>query len=347
MSFRAWLSVITFILIAIILFFSREELLKAWHLVGKINLWVLLLLIPAQLVAYYAGAQIIFSYLEQKKRLKRIKPTQKARIALELNFVNHVLPSGGVSGISYMNWRLGKFGISPGRATMAQIVRYAVGMIAFIILLLIAVLAITIDGEINRWIILISSSLATAMIAAIVGVIYVIGGKMRMKRFALRASRFINFLVAKITFGKKKSVISAERLERSFLEIHDDYVELMEDRRILKAPLMWALVFTVFEVMLFVITFWALGYIVNPAPILIAYAIASLAGFIVITPGGTGAYEALMVSFLALAGISNDAAIASILLTRVIVLLTTIGLGYVFYQRALSKEPHGRPTMRR
>lgn len=338
MSLKAWLSVVTFVLIAIIVFVSREELLKAWELLGRMNIWILLLLIPTQLIGYFAAAQMVFSYLEQKKLLKPIRPVEKARIALELNFVNHVLPSGGVSGISYMNWRLGKYGVTSGRATMAQIVRYAVGMMAFIMLFLVAVLAITVDGDINRWIILISSSLATAMIATIIGVIYVIGGKTRMKRFAGWVSRAVNRIVLHVTFGKKRNVLSPERLEKAFLEVHDDFIELRRDRRVLKTPLIWALVFTVCEVLLFVITFWALGYGVNPAPILIAYAIASLAGFIVITPGGTGAYEALMVGFLALAGIAQGAAIAGILVTRMVILVTTIGLGYVLYQKALAQN---------
>jgi uncharacterized membrane protein YbhN (UPF0104 family) len=65
--------------------------------------------------------------------------------------------------------------------------------------------------------------------------------------------------------------------------------------------------------------------------------VATIAGFFVITPGGAGAYEAIMVAFLAVAGLDKGAAIAGIVLTRVILLLGTIGLGYLFYQRALIK----------
>ena len=42
-----------------------------------------------------------------------------------------------------------------------------------------------------------------------------------------------------------------------------------------------------------------------------------------------------MVSFLTLAGAQPGVAIAAVLLTRVILLLGTILLGYVFYQDAL------------
>ena len=86
---------------------------------------------------------------------------------------------------------------------------------------------------------------------------------------------------------------------------------------------------------LFVITFFALGEPVNPAPILIAYGVASLASFVVLTPGGAGAYEAIMVTFLAVAGLASGVAITGIVLTRVIVLLGTIIFGYIFYQRSL------------
>ena len=119
--------------------------------------------------------------------------------------------------------------------------------------------------------------------------------------------------------------------------MHRDFLELRHDKKLLIKPYLWGLVFMALDAGLFAITFLAMGEPVNPAPILIAYGVASLAGFIVLTPGGAGAYEAIMVAFLAIAGIASGIAIAGIVLTRVIVLLGTIIFGYVFYQRALIK----------
>ena len=345
MSFKAWLSVVTFVLIGVVLYFSRHELLLAWELLGEVNIWILLLLIPAQIVAYLAVGQMVFSYLYKKRAMDPVKPFTLARLSLELNFVNHILPSGGVSGFSYMNWRLGKFGVSQGRAAMAQVVRYAMGGIAFLALLLVSVLAVTVDGELNRWIILVSTTLVGIMVGGMFGGIFLVSSRSRMERFARWSSRVINKFVKRVTFGRRSRVVSSARIENAFIEMHDDYIELRRDRRVLKEPLIWAFVFTIFDVMLFVITFWALGHLVNPAPVLIAYGVATLAGFIVITPGGAGAYEAIMVAFLAVAGISQGVAIAGILLTRVIVLITTIGLGYIFYQKALSGKPDGKAPL--
>ncbi len=337
MSFRAVLSVVTLILVGVIIYFARHELAHAWELLGRVNIWILLLLVPGQLLVYYAGGEMIFSYLRAKKSIEAVKPMELAKMSLEMNFVNHVLPSGGVSGISYMTWRLGKFGVTPGRATMSQVVRFAAQFAAFITLIALAVIVVTIDGNINRWIIFVSSILVSSMIATIFGCIYLISSMKRIAWFSNWLARFTNRLVRKVTFGRKNDVLTKEKVEHFFMEMHHDYLALREDKGILMKPYLWGLVFTLADVALFVITFWALGVAVNPAPILIAYGVAALAGFFVVTPGGAGAYEAIMVAFLAVAGLGGSIAIAGIVLTRVILLLGTIVFGYVFYQLALVK----------
>lgn len=337
MSFRAWLSVITLVLIGAIIYLSRYELLHAWELLGKVNIWILLLLIPGQLLVYYAGGEMIFSYLRAKNMIVQIKPLTLARMSLEMNFVNHVLPSGGVSGISYMTWRLGRFGVASGRATMAQVVRFAMGFVAFILLLLVAVLAVTIDGNVNRWIILVSSVIVAVMVGAMALGMYFLSSEIRTMQFSTWIVRTVNHLVRKVTFGRKRVVLESGHTKVFFEDMHRDYLALKADKAILVKPLLWGIAFTLADATLFYITFLALGEPVNPAPILIAYGVASLAGFFVITPGGAGAYEAIMVAFLAVAGVASGVAIAGIVLTRAIVLLGTIGLGYVFYQHAILK----------
>lgn len=342
MSFRAWLSVITLGLVAVIIFFSRHELAHAWELLGKVNVWILLLLLPVQLLVYFAAGEMTFSYLRAKKAISAIPPWELARMSLETNFVNHVLPSGGVSGISYMSWRLGRYGVSSGRATMAQVVRFAMGFAAFIALLAVAVLAVTIDGNINRWIILVSSTLVAVMLGSTTLGMYFLSSETRTRQFAHWVVQAANAVVKKLTFGHRKAVLEQDRTRIFFSDMHRDYLALREDKAILLKPFLWGLAFTAADAALFFITFLALGEPVNPAPILIAYGVASVAGFFVITPGGAGAYEAIMVAFLAVAGLSQGVAIAGIVLTRVIVLLGTIGLGYLFYQHALIK--YGRQS---
>ena len=344
MSVRAWLSIVTFVLIAVIIFFTRHELMRAFELLGQVNLWILALLLPVQLIMYFAGGEMMFSYLRSKKVISHVPPTTQAQMALEMNFVNHVLPSAGVSGVSYMTWRLSKLGVTAGRATMAQVVRFAMGFASFAFLLAIAVLIVTIDGNLNRWIILVSASLVMFMAVVTVGGVYLISNRKRIDKFATWITRTANRLVWRLTRGKKRVVLRAEQVEAFFDDMHTDFMALMKDKRMLIKPFLWGVLFTAMDVAVFWVTFWALGQPVNPAPILIAYGVATLAGFIMVTPGGAGAYEAIMVTFLAIAGVDQGAAIAGILLTRVILLMSTIGFGYLFYQHALIKYGRRKPS---
>lgn len=335
MSFRTVLSIVTVILLGLIVYLSRHEIYKAWLLLGQVNIWILLLLIPGQILVYYAGGEMSFAYLRAKQSINNINSFQLARMSLEMNFVNHVLPSAGVSGMSYMTWRFGHYGISPGRATMSQVVRYAVAFLAFITLLLISLFVITIDGHINRWIILFSSLLVGAMVTSLFVGVFLLSSTTRVARFSAWLTTKTNRLVRVVSFGRVKMALHPAKVDEFFDELHKDYLALVREKRILAKPYLWGLVYAAGDALLFVIAFWALGTYVNPAIILIAYGLAGIAAFFVVTPGGAGAYEAIMVAFLAVAGVTSGTAIAGILLARVILLLGTIVFGYFFYQHAI------------
>lgn len=335
MNFRKILSIITIILIALIVFLSRHELERAWELLSAVNVGLLLLTIPIIILGYYAVGEMVFTYLRAKHLIKELSFLTLVRLSLEMNFVNHVLPSGGVSGISYTSWRLGRYGVTSGKATMAQIIRHVLGFAAFIALLLIAVIIITVDGEINRWLILMSSAIVGVMAIATVFGVYLVGNVRRMHRFSLWFAMGLQRFIKKVSFGKAHIHVDAKKIERFLDDIHDDYLALKHDRRVLLKPFLWGVLFTLSEVAVFYVTFLALGTPANPAVILIAYGIATIAGLVVVTPGGAGAYEALMVMVLTFAGIESGTAIAGIVLARVIILLTTIIAGYIFYQHAI------------
>ncbi|MFZ1258710.1 MAG: lysylphosphatidylglycerol synthase transmembrane domain-containing protein [Candidatus Saccharimonas sp.] len=346
LSIRTYLSMGTLLFIALIVYASRHELIRAWELLAKVDVWVLLLVLPVVAIGYLAAGEMIFSYLRQKKSIKHISLLTQMRISMELNFVNHVLPSGGVSGVSYMNWRLGKLGVKTGRATMAQFVRYVAGAAAMVVLLVVAVVLVTLDGTVNRWIILMSCALVTVMIVATLLTMYLLKSVTRMNRFAYAVSKIVNTVVKKVTLGKVKRLITGEVIAKFLSDVQEDYDQLYKEKHLLVQPFLWGLFFTITEICIFSIVFWALGSPINPAPILIAYGLASIAGFAIVTPGGAGAYEAVMVLVLSIAGITQGEAIAGIVLTRAIILFVTIVGGYIFYQHALvvyGKKP--KPTL--
>lgn len=257
MSFRGWLSIITFVLIGVILYFSRHELEHAWKLLEQVNIWILLALIPLQVVVYIAGGEMMFSYLRGIGKLrKKQSPMELASIALEGNFVNHVLPSGGAECRTLDS---GHLGVSPGRATMSQVVRHAVGFMATAVLLMISVIAVTIDGDVNRWVILMSSLIISMMTLAILLTIFLLSSKRRIDRFAGWLSRFLDGATRRLTGGRKTSVVSQERLLEFFDDMHRDFLELRHDKKLLIKPFWWGMLFIALDAGLFFVTFFISG----------------------------------------------------------------------------------------
>lgn len=257
-------------------------------------------------------------------------------MALELNFVNHILPSGGVSGASYMTWRMGHMGVSAGRATLAQVVRLAMTFIAFLVMLFVAVIAITIDGDISRFTILVASGLASLVLFGTGIVVYIIQSQSRLHKAARGITRLVNRFGRQV-MRRSKPLLVLATVEKYFDDLHDDYRELRRSPRVLIKPFWWGIVFTIADVAMFWVTFLALGTPINPAPLLISYGLAGFAGVFLPTPGGVGGYEAIMAGFLATTGIGKGAIIAAVLLARTILIILTIASGYYFYQKALNK----------
>ena len=342
LSFRSWLTAVTLVMLATVVIFAWPEIVKAWALLDSVNLWILALLIPVQFFSYYATGGMIFSYLRSKGDLKQVSHWRITRIALELNFVNHILPSGGAAGFSYLGWVLSRHGVKAGRATMAQLIRFTLTFVAFVMILVIAVIFLVADGRINRLIIVLASLIVVICVGVIFGAIYVIGSARRLKKFSAWLTRLVNGLVNKVTRGKKPAVLSDTILPDFFGELHQDYLSIRKDARILIKPFIWAILTNIADVALIWIAFWSLGYEVSPAILFVAFGVSSLASAVAATPGGAGVYEAIMIAFLASSNVPPDVAIAGTLLARVTLVLGTILFGYVFYQLTVLK--YGRRT---
>lgn len=336
-SFRGWLTVITLVLLAVVLIAAWPEVVKAWNLLDEVNLWILAILIPLQFFSYYATGGMIFSYLRAKGDIKDVSHWRMTRISLELNFVNHILPSGGAAGFSYLSWILSRHGVSAGRSTMSQLIRFALTFISFILLLVVAVIMLVVDHAIDRNTILLCLLLTVLAVGATLGLIYVIGSKSRMQHFAAWVTRVGNKIVSLFTRGKKKDVIKEPMIQHFFIELHDDYIAIRREKKILIWPFVWAILANIADVALLWISFWALGYELNPAVLFVAFGLASIASAVSVTPGGAGVYEAIMIAFLASVGVPADVAIAGTLIARISLLVMTIGFGYIFYQLTVNK----------
>lgn len=337
LSFRSWATIITLVLLTVVIFAAWPEIRKAWHLMGQVDLWILLLLIPVQLLSYYATGGIIFSYLRSKGNLKEMSHWSMTRLALELNFVNHILPSGGAAGFSYLAWVLKQHKVSVARSTMSQLIRFLLTFLSFVALLIIAMLILAFRHRIDSVTVLVGLALVVAAIAAALIGVWLVQSKARLRRFSTWLTRTVNRFMKWVTRGKNTEAVKGAIIFEFFDGLHDDYLAVRRERKILIRPFIWALIANALDVMLIWIAFWSLGYPLDAALLFIAFGIASIAGALSVTPGGTGVYETVMVAFLAASGVTPDVAIAGTLLARVVLLAGTILFGYIFYQLTIVK----------
>ena len=118
---RLYLTIATFVAMAVLVYSLRREIGGVIKNLARVNTLALLLIIPMEVLNYDAYARLhkrLFEILGHK-----VKYWPMFRLTLELNFVNHILPSGGVSGISYFSLRARELGISTAQSTIAQITR--------------------------------------------------------------------------------------------------------------------------------------------------------------------------------------------------------------------------------
>jgi putative heme transporter len=336
-KFRTWLSIATVLILALVVYFAWPEIVKAFESLERVNPWILALLVPIQVVSFWATGETLLSYLRARGSLKGLHPLAAVRMSLEFNFVNNILPSGGAAGISYIGWKLSHFGVHPGRSTMGQLVRFAVTFASFLILLLASVIVLVVGQHATPGVIYLSLLVGFIAVTLTTLALVLISSQKRLTRFSHWLTRVANGVVRFFTRGKKQQILDKALLDRFFTELHTDYRELRADRRVLIKPFLWSFVLNIFDVALFWTTFQAFGVWVDPATLFIAFGLSSIISLVVVTPNGAGAYEAVMVGFIVYGGTASDVAIAGVLLARVILLLGTIVFGYVFYQLTIIK----------
>ncbi len=334
---RNWklvLNIVTFALLGGAMFLVRHDIAKAVQDLGRINAIALLLIIPLQFQNYAAYAHLYQEFLRilgNKQPFKRMY-----EVALELNFVNHVFPSGGVSGFSYFTARLKPYGVTTAQATLTQTMRFILTFASFVILLFIGLFLLALGGSASNMTIFITCSLAFLTVFSIIGGAYIISSEARIKSFTRTLTRVMNKGLH-VVRPKYPETINLKRVERLCNEMHANYVILREKLPQLRGPFFYSSLANITELATIYVVYIAYGHFVNPGAIIIAYALANFAGLVAVLPGGIGVYEGLMTAVLVSAGVPAGLAISVTVMYRVLNLALSLPVGYFFYHKALNK----------
>ena len=326
LSARTILWLLTLVLVAYVVYENWPDILDTFKHLGETNPFVLLLLVPEQLFMYYACGQIFFSYLRNRRDVKKFSKKEILLISTELNFVNHAVPAGGLGGLAYLTYRLRPFNVSAGQASFLYVFRYAVTTVINYMQALVAILvllAFNLIPDEAKWIIPVSLLMNLGVFIALVFVVFVASSKKRIVFFSKSISKLMNTVTRILTFGHKKYLIRPDRVINYFSDIHESVKIAKNNKKYLKKPLVWGFVYSFFEVA----TYWLVAISLERPEllpfILVGEAIGSV--FDGIVPYGL--YELGMAGVMIALGVDFPTATIVTVMTRVLTLIFTIVTG--------------------
>jgi uncharacterized protein (TIRG00374 family) len=334
---RRWkliLNIVTVVALVGLAYALRSQLGDTIKNLGKVQVWALLLLLPLEYLNYDAQARMyqqLFGIVGNKLPYKKM-----FRLSLELNFINSVFPSGGVSGISYFGVRMRSNNVTGARATLVQLMKLVMLFLSFEVLVLFGMIALAAGNRVNGLILLLAGALTTVMVFGTMVFVYIIGSKQRITAFFTLLTKALNKVI-QIVRPNHPETINIARARETFDELHENYLLFQSKLPELKKPFAYALVANMTEVLAIYAVYVAFGHWVNIGAVILAYAIANFAGFVSVLPGGVGVYEALMTGVLVVGGVPAAVSIPVVVMYRMLNTAIQLPPGYYFYQHALHR----------
>lgn len=332
-QWRTILTIATFIALAVLIYSLRKDIGGVIQNLAKVNSFALLLIIPFEMWNYDSYARFYINIFKTIGEKVRYWPMY--RLNLELNFINHILPSGGVSGISYFNIRMRSQGVSGAKSALSQVMKLFLLYSSFQPLLILGLFLLALRGHASNLVIMVTSSLITLLVVGSLLVIYIIEDKSRINSSLTLITRILNRLI-NVVRRRHPETINLERAQKTFIELHDNYMLLKSRWHELKRPFIYMTLANITELGALYSVYVAFGQLVNVGAVILAYAVANFAGLISVLPAGIGIYEGLMTAVLAATGIPAELSIPVTIMYRVLNMVIQLTPGYILYQKAVN-----------
>ncbi|MEO6760819.1 MAG: lysylphosphatidylglycerol synthase transmembrane domain-containing protein [Candidatus Saccharimonadales bacterium] len=332
---RRWkliLNIVTLVALVVLIYLIRHQLVQTLHNLTQINAWALLLIIPVEILNYDSQARLyrsLFKIVGSKLSYRSMYET-----SLELNFVNHVFPSGGVTGISYFGVKMRNKQITASKATVVQLFKLVLLFLSFEVILVFGLFFLSLGHHVNNLTILIAGSFSTLLVIVTAAFAFVIGSRSRIAGFFTFITVILNKLLH-VVRPNHPETFNIKRAREIFDDLHENYALIQTNWRALKKPFLWALMANVWEVAAVYVVYIAFGQYVNVGAVILAYAVANFAGLVSVLPGGVGVYEALMTGVLVAAGVPARVSLPVTVMYRVVNTVVQLPFGYFYYHRTL------------
>lgn len=324
---------LAFLLVGVLLLTNRGVLGDTFHLLKSLNPLELLALPILLLGSHISIAAAYRSFLRSVG--SRVKFNRMLPMVWALNFVNQILPSGGVSGLSYLVYGM-RGRAKAGQLTIAHLARYILSYLSYMIVLTIALGFLIIGNDVTSANIrALAILLGMLMIGALI-FFYILIDRKRVRKFIGFIDRLIESFFRRFSRGGPEVVEKAvNKLKSTVEEFHKSYKKISKHKSGLYLPAFFMIMSTFFEVAVVYASFLILGVTINPGIVIIAFAIANSVGVLSIVPGDVGVHEATMIAALSAAGVDAATAISATLLYRVFNKMLYLPIGFAAYTKLL------------
>lgn len=334
-KWKVVLTTVTFGALTILVFAIRHQIWDTVLNLGKVNAFALPTMLVWQALNYHSYAKLYQNYFRILG--ERIRYRSMLRVTLELNFINNVFPSGGVSSFSYFSLRMKDAEVPGSKSALVQLAKFLTVFVSFQILLVVGLFLLALEGKANSVTILVAGSLATLLLVSTFALAFIIGSRTRINSFFTLIARSVNRVIH-IFRRSHPETINVARVRDMFTQLHENYMLLKSDFGALKRPFWWSLVANITEILTIYTVYVAFGQFVNPGAVILAYAVANFAGLVSVLPGGVGIYEALMTGVLAASGVNPALSIPVTIMYRILNMSLQLPIGYYYYHKNLHRK---------
>jgi P-type Mg2+ transporter len=322
----AWLGLIALIVAVLVNFGIINDFVQ---LLGDAKWYVLVLVPLVQLASYLSVAryyQTVLAVFGYKVELKRLFD-----VALGINFVNQVFPSGGLSGASFLSRSL-KGEVPAGKATLAQVMRYIFTYLSFVAVLVLGFLMLFLGNEVNKVTVRVTLLIILVILIGSILLMALISDRVRLERVGDAFAGFVNWLTRLVSRRHRKA-ITPEQRQHFFNEFYNGYELLMSDKRSWMKPLFFTFTTSMAEVATVYVVVLGFSTVVNPGVVIGAYAIANCFSLLSFFSGGVGFFEASMVAALAALGMPLALALSVTVVYRGLNFIFMLPPGYLIYRK--------------
>lgn len=317
---------------------NRQEIPAALHAARQANP---LLLLVAAVVGVAILVNLAAFYDATYRALGLVVPfPAMLRLTMASHFLNMVVKSGGMGGVSVFLQDAGRRGLPRGQVVTAYLMRSVLGELAFVPLLVVALLVVWFQGRLTLPEVLAAVVFGVSMLAYI-GVIIAGARSRRAVRFAYALPGRVSRRLATL-FGHRRAHAVAGHEAAD--ELYAVITILFQRPRTLLMPLLFAVLIDVQGVATLWLVLRAFHQTVGFDAPLVAYGISTLFAFVSVLPAGIGFVEASLGAVFVSYGVAGATATVAVLAYRLFEIWIPFLLGGYAAQAVAREDGPAPPT---